>query len=196
MVKQRIEIDGTRFRSLEEFYDEVSERLIPRAVWGQNLDAFNDILRGGFGTPEDGFVLVWRNHALSQDRLGYAETVRQLRRGLKSCHSSNIPSVRERLAAAEKGQGPTVFDRLIQIIRDHGPGGEQASDNVELVLELPSHPSTAISQWPMALPDGGWRMENAYYVESGGPSRSRALTLPRPTRSFTGPGSRTVRRVH
>ena len=48
------EIDGLEFHTLEEFYDVVSRVLIPNAYWGRNLDAFNDILRGGFGTPEGG----------------------------------------------------------------------------------------------------------------------------------------------
>jgi hypothetical protein len=55
-VKGRIEIDGARFSSVEGFFDEVSERLIPGATWGRNLGAFNDILRGGFGMPEEGLV--------------------------------------------------------------------------------------------------------------------------------------------
>jgi RNAse (barnase) inhibitor barstar len=82
-LKQVYEIDGTRFSTLEEFYEEVSRVLIPGAYWGRNLDAFNDILRGGFGTREEGFVLVWKNSDLSRQRLGYPETVRQL--GLSLC---------------------------------------------------------------------------------------------------------------
>jgi hypothetical protein len=31
--------------------------------------AFNDILRGGFGTPEDGFKLVWRNSGSARQQL-------------------------------------------------------------------------------------------------------------------------------
>ena len=46
--------------------------LVPGRRWGRNLDAFNDILRGGFGTPEVGFTLVWRNAHTSQQRLGPA----------------------------------------------------------------------------------------------------------------------------
>jgi Barstar (barnase inhibitor) len=45
-MKPTFEIDGLRFHTLEEFFDEVSEILIPGADWGRNLDAFNDILRG------------------------------------------------------------------------------------------------------------------------------------------------------
>lgn len=58
------EIDGENFSTLEEFYDEVSRVLVPGAAWGRNLDAFNDVLHGGFGTPEDGFIFRWRNYDL------------------------------------------------------------------------------------------------------------------------------------
>src|SRR5262245_42877877 len=68
--KKIYEIDGYHFSTLEEFYDEISRVLIPGAGWGCNLDAFNDILRGGFGTPEEGFVLRWNNSRVSRDRLG------------------------------------------------------------------------------------------------------------------------------
>lgn len=64
-------IDGARFDDLDGFYDEVSRVLIPGATWGRNLDAFNDILRGGFGTP-DAFVLVWANSERSRATLGPA----------------------------------------------------------------------------------------------------------------------------
>jgi hypothetical protein len=39
------------------------------------------------------------------------------------------------LSDARAGTGPTVFDWLIEIISDHGPGGSQASDNVQLTLD-------------------------------------------------------------
>ena len=84
IAKKRVyEIDGAEFSSVEEFFDEISRKLIPDATWGTNLDAFNDILRGGFGTPEGGFVLRWLNSNASREQLGFAETVRQLRRRLQ-----------------------------------------------------------------------------------------------------------------
>jgi len=114
-----LEIDGQRFSTLEEFYEEVSRTLIPGTEWGQNLDAFNDILRGGFGTPEDGFTLVWRASDVSRRRLGYAETVRQLQHRLTRSHPSNRAQVRTELEAAQAQRGPTVFDWLVRIISDH-----------------------------------------------------------------------------
>lgn len=131
----RLEIDGSRILTLESFYEEVTRVLVPRTYWGHNLDAFNDILRGGFGTPDDGFHLVWRNHAQSRLELGYPETARQLEQRLANCHPANRERVSHELAEARAGRGSTAFDWLLQIIEDHGPGGEEASDEVHLILD-------------------------------------------------------------
>ena len=120
-MKPVIELDGSRFKTLEEFYDHFEERALD-CSWGKNLDAFNDVLRGGFGTPEKGFKLLWGEHETSKENLGYGETVRQLRRRLANCHFSSVPSIEHELKDAMAGKGPTVFDWLVEIIRDHGPG--------------------------------------------------------------------------
>ena len=129
------EIDGARFATLDEFYNEVSTVIIPGTNWGRNLDAFDDILRGGFGTPDGGFTIRWRNHAISRECLGYAETMRHLEAKLRHCHSENRSSVAHELAEARAGRGSTVYDWLVSIIRNHGPGGRESNDGVELVLE-------------------------------------------------------------
>jgi len=116
---QRFVIDGAEFSSLEEFAEHFSERVLGEYTWRGNLDAFNDILGGGFGTPEEGFQLIWVNSDLSRQRLGYVETARQLQRRLESCHSSNRRGIEEELAAANRQEGATVFDWLVEIIQDH-----------------------------------------------------------------------------
>ncbi|MFI7283287.1 hypothetical protein ACIBOV_23790 [Micromonospora chersina] len=68
-------IDGASFSDLDGFAREFS-RLLCHWTWNGNLDAFNDILRGGFGTPEDGWVLRWVSSDLSRVALGYDATVR------------------------------------------------------------------------------------------------------------------------
>ena len=133
--KRVYEIDGAAFTTLEEFYDEVSRVLILTAEWGHNLDAFNDILRGGFGTPDEGFVLRWKNSAISRTRLGYPETIRQLALRLERCHPTNRASVATELERARSGTGPTVFDWLVEIILVHCPGGTESEDGVELELK-------------------------------------------------------------
>lgn len=128
-AKRVYEIDGANFSDLAGFFDEVSENVIPDFEWGRNLDAFNDILYGGFGTPDEGFILVWKNHELSKDRLGYEETIRSLERRLERCHPSWRSSTRARIRRAGKRRGPTLYDDLVAIIC-----AEEHSD-VELRLE-------------------------------------------------------------
>jgi RNAse (barnase) inhibitor barstar len=130
----RYQIDASRFTTLEGFFEEIGRVLIPDRVWGHNLDAFNDILRGGFGTPAEGFTIEWRSHTLSRERLGYEETIRQLKRRLEKCHPQNRDSVSTDLTLAQSHVGPTVFDWLIEIIRRHGAEGEEGKDGVELIL--------------------------------------------------------------
>ncbi|HYG57524.1 MAG TPA: barstar family protein [Symbiobacteriaceae bacterium] len=134
-MKTVYELDGLNFSTLEAFYDEISRVLIPGARWGHNLDALNDILYGGFGTPGGGFILRWKNSDVSRSRLGYPETVRQLRLRLRWCHPDNRSWVKVDLQNARNNTGPTVFDWLVEIIRMHGPGGREEASGVELVLE-------------------------------------------------------------
>ncbi len=132
--KREFQIDGGQFSDLPGFFDQISESLILGSEWGRNLDAFNDILRGGFGTPDEGFVFVWINSDESKRRLGYEETVKQLERRLERCHTTNRESVAQDLERARRFEGSTVFDWLVEIIGVHCSGGEEAEDGVELRL--------------------------------------------------------------
>jgi hypothetical protein len=134
MLKEYV-LDGSKVTSLEAFFDQISDTLIPGAFWGRNLDAFNDILRGDFGTPPKGFIFRWTHSDASRASLGYAETVRQLEKRLERCHPTNRDLVRADLSQARQGTGATVFDWLVEIIRNHDTGGEEAEDCVRLVLE-------------------------------------------------------------
>jgi hypothetical protein len=113
-------IDGANFSDLGGFTREFS-KLLCHYTWRGNLDAFNDILRGGFGTPENGWVLRWQNSELSRAALGYEATIRWLEQILLTCHPSNRAAVRARISRAQQGEGPTLFDDLVEIIRHHGP---------------------------------------------------------------------------
>jgi RNAse (barnase) inhibitor barstar len=117
--KPTIAIDGQNIHTLEEFYEEVGNKIVPGATWGHNLDAFNDILCGGFGTPEEGFVLLWQNSQLSRKRLGYDETVRQLEIRKRHSRPSNIPQIDQEIARAKQNEGVTIFDWLVEIIEGH-----------------------------------------------------------------------------
>lgn len=126
-------IDGALFSDLDGFAREFS-RLLCNHTWRGNLDAFNDLLRGGFGTPENGWVLRWRDSESSRAALGYEATIRRLEQLLLTCHPSNRLTIEAWISSARRGEGPTLFDEIVEIIRDHGPGGSESEDGV--VLEL------------------------------------------------------------
>jgi hypothetical protein len=135
-MKRRYVIQGSRFGTLGEFAEHFSAVVLGRDhMWGGNLDALDDILRGGFGTPDEGFILIWKDHHLSRERLGHPETVRWLEGILTTCHPANRDRVESEIEAARAGRGPTIFDHLVEIIESHGPSGQEPEDGVELRLE-------------------------------------------------------------
>ncbi|MET9230759.1 hypothetical protein [Lentzea sp. NPDC003310] len=126
-------VDGALFTDFDGFAREFT-KLLDDHTWDGNLDAFNDILRGGFGTPDLGWVFEWRNSARSRVALGHPATVEWLEEVLRICHPANRDSVRTRIEAARRGEGPTLFDKIVEIIGHHGPGGQESVDHV--ILEL------------------------------------------------------------
>jgi hypothetical protein len=126
-------IDGANSSDFDSFAREFS-RLLCNYTWRGNLDAFNDLLRGGFGTPEHGWVLRWLNSGSSRAALGYEETTRRLEGLLLTCHPSQLSIIQARIRRARRGEGPTLFDEIVDIIRVHGPGGNESEDGVLLEL--------------------------------------------------------------
>ena len=92
MVKKII-IDGNNFSNLSEFYNEIEAKLTKGLDWkiGRNLDAFNDILRGGFGVHkyEEAIDLIWMNSDKSKNDLSRMATVKYCQNILSKCHPSN-----------------------------------------------------------------------------------------------------------
>lgn len=128
---KEIILEGNSFNTLTGFYDEVERKLTKDLDWkiGRNLDAFNDVLRGGFGVFEYGepIKLIWLNAGKSKEDLGKKETVEYFEGQLKRCHPSNISYVKKDLQEAKEGRGMTLYDIITDLIRKH--------DHVELRLE-------------------------------------------------------------
>jgi len=107
---------------LAGFYDEVARVFTQNLTWkiGRNLNAFNDILRGGFGINEYGepFILVWENIEKSKADFGYPETAKYLRTNLESCHPNSSQHLKKCLIRAENGEGETIFVEIINV-KDH-----------------------------------------------------------------------------
>lgn len=84
-------LDGNNFSDMEGFYDEIDRLLTKDLKWqtGHNLDAFNDLLRGGFGVHEyeEPITIRWVNYAKSKKDLG-DETVLILLEIMLDCKQS------------------------------------------------------------------------------------------------------------
>jgi hypothetical protein len=126
-------IDGAAFSDFEGFQQHFSA-LLDDHRWGGSLDALNDILRGGFGTPDEAWVLRWLNSDLSRAALGYEGTLKRLQAIHGTCHPTNRSDVRQRIEMARRREGPTLFDEIVEIIRGHGPRQQAQHDGVFLEL--------------------------------------------------------------
>jgi RNAse (barnase) inhibitor barstar len=71
---RKITLDGNNFSDMEGFYEEVIANLTDGIDFtpGHNLDALNDLLRGGFGVHDYGetLIILWKNYQKSEDELG------------------------------------------------------------------------------------------------------------------------------
>lgn len=122
MNKKIFIIDGNNFKILDGFYDEVQKEVTANfKEIGRNLDALNDILRGGFGKFEYGepIKILWKNSEKSKKDLGFPETIKYFEAKLKKCHPSNKESVQKDLQDAQENKGETLFQIIIKIISNH-----------------------------------------------------------------------------
>ena len=134
-MKYNIIIDGNNFSDLEGFYDEMEKLLTKDLTWkpGRNLDAFNDLLRGGFGVHEYGEKLhiTWIHFSKSRKDFGYEETEKYYEKMLKKCHPSNISRVEKKLEEVRRHEGQTLLDIIIRIITDSGDSGHWCELEIE-----------------------------------------------------------------
>ena len=130
-MRHEIIIDGSRFDDIMEFYDEIERVLTKGLTWkiGRNLDAFNDVLRGGFGIHEHGesLAIKWINYKKSKADFGYHATVAYYERILVRCHPSNIPFVQEKISAAKSRNGQTLLDIIVEIILNTDNSGHDCT---------------------------------------------------------------------
>lgn len=124
---KEIIIDGKNFDDEEGFYREIDKLLTRNLNWktGHNLNAFNDLLRGGFGVHEYGEALriTWVNASKSRMDLGYDVTIEHWEKILKVCHPTSREHVEKKIWDARNHVGQTLFDIIIEIIIDSNETG-------------------------------------------------------------------------
>ena len=126
MAQTVYEIDGANFSDFAGFITEFNRGFVSHVGgnWKGNLDAFNDYL----SWADDRCTIHWLNADKSRADLGHSAMADWLTDNLTRCHPSNRDGVQLRLDAANAGTGQTLFDWLVEIIREN-------SDFVDLKLE-------------------------------------------------------------
>lgn len=122
-MEKQIVIDGNLISDIPSFYGELNRVFMTGEDWtlGNSLDAFNDLLYGGFGAIESNepVTLVWKQMEKSRLALGYEATKQYYEEKLLPDSPFDKDHFREKLDALNKGEGQTYFDILLNIIAEH-----------------------------------------------------------------------------
>lgn len=126
MEQTIFEIDGNDFANFNGFIGAFNRGFVSHVggEWNGNLDAFSDYL----SWADNNWTLRWRNSAKSRVDLGYAAMADWLSENSTRCHSTNRALVQQRLDDANRESGSTLFDCIVEIIRDN-------DQYVDLLLE-------------------------------------------------------------
>jgi hypothetical protein len=130
-MAQEFIIKGGNIIDIATFYQEINRVFMQDENWkiGESLDAFNDMLYGGFGAikTNEGTTLIWKNIEISRKALGYDATREYYLNKLLPDSPFNKKHFRHKLKELESGEGQTYFDIIIEIIAEHS--------NIKLVSE-------------------------------------------------------------
>lgn len=117
---KQYEFDGNSFQDLNGFFTTFGEMVNGKdGYFGKDLHSFDDCFFGGFGliTPCE---ITWKNSEISKSKLGhecYAEWCQaQIKLG-EYPDDEALDTLKESLKQADNGQGPTMFDLLVDSIQ-------------------------------------------------------------------------------
>ena len=126
-MRREFIIDGSNFSDIEGFYCEIDKLLTKDLSWktGHNLDAFNDLLRGGFGVHEynEPIILKWINYKKSLSDFGYEATAQYYEKMRTRCHPTCVLDVENLLNNAKNKKGDTLMAIIVGIILDKNNSG-------------------------------------------------------------------------
>ena len=130
-VIKELVLDGSRFNDIPSFYEEVNRVFMEDADFklGISLDAFNDMLYGGYGAirGNEPVRLRWLDLEKSRGDLGVDATIAFYKAKLEQPEKFNPTWSRRKLEELERGEGQTYFDILLEIIGQH--------PNIQLLAE-------------------------------------------------------------
>ena len=115
-------INGDRIHSISDFYAEINRLFMQDEDWklGESLDAFNDLLYGGFGALKSGtkVKIVWKNAKTSREILGKEATLNWYSEKLNN-PAYNQEFITTSIEDLQNGSGKTYFEILLEIINEH-----------------------------------------------------------------------------
>ncbi|MBE8719589.1 barstar family protein [Sphingobacterium pedocola] len=118
-----ISIDGTAINDIASFYEVINQTLMVGEDWnlGNSLDAFDDLLYGGYGLLKDydKLEIIWKNIEHSRKSMGVEATQKYYLDKLNSNLPYNKSLLHQKLKDLDAGKGQTYFDVLLEIIDSH-----------------------------------------------------------------------------
>lgn len=115
-------INGSHFSNLEDFYEEISQLFMKNEDWKVGtLDGFDNIL---YGVETD---ITWKNSQKSKKDLGFELTKEFYENKIKIGKPFNVALIQQKLDELIDGNGQTLFEILIEIIKSH--------KNITLILD-------------------------------------------------------------
>ena len=130
-VIPQIIIEGKNIQDIPSFYKEINRVFMQNEDWelGESLDAFDDLLFGGFGMLKGmpNIQLIWNNSTLCSHTLGYDTTRAYYLKKLAPGTPFSKSYHQRKLTELEAGNGQTYFQIIQNIISDH--------PNINLVSE-------------------------------------------------------------
>lgn len=115
-------INGSHFSNLEGFYEEISQLFMKDEDWKVGtLDGFDDILYGFQG------AITWKDSQKSKEDLGFEATIKFYENKILQGKPFNIQLLQQKLDELTIGNGQTLFEILIEIIKSH--------KNIQLILD-------------------------------------------------------------
>lgn len=124
--RELFEIRGANFSDFAGFVKECNRAFISQfgGDWNGHLDAFNDYL----SWAEAPYTLRWKQAWKSRQVLGYEAMIVWCLHRILECNPPSQSPFWNDLDAARRQEGPTLFERLVEIILDN-------SELVQLELE-------------------------------------------------------------
>ncbi|NGF56961.1 ribonuclease inhibitor [Parapedobacter sp. SGR-10] len=119
----RIYLQGRKITDIASFYKQLNQQLMEEEDWklGESLDAFDDLLYGGFGKWKscEQLEIVWNDVAISEQFLGMETTKAYYESKLFEGSPYNQEFIKGKIKELIHENGKTYFEIILEIVDSH-----------------------------------------------------------------------------